>query len=59
MAMGCASCHSAVDASEVPHKITNRNPKGFIAKMSDLCFNCHDRGPFQKAAVHSLTMHTS
>ena len=52
VAMGCASCHSAVDAVDVPHKITNRNPKGLIAKMKDLCFNCHDRAPFQKATVH-------
>jgi len=56
VAMGCASCHSAVDASDVPHKITNRNPKGLIAKMKDLCFNCHDRAPFQKATVHGALM---
>jgi predicted CXXCH cytochrome family protein len=52
MAMGCASCHSALDTTDVPHKVTNRNPKGLIAKMKDLCFNCHDRGPFQKTTVH-------
>jgi len=52
VAMGCASCHSAVDATDVPHAITNRNPKGLIAKMKDLCFNCHDRAPFQKTTVH-------
>lgn len=56
VAMGCASCHSAVDASDVPHKITNRNAKGLIAKMKDLCFNCHDRSPFQKATVHGALM---
>jgi len=56
MAMGCATCHSAVDASDVPHKITNRNPKGLVAKMKDLCFNCHDRAPFQKATVHGALM---
>jgi len=56
VAMGCTSCHSAVDASDVPHKITNRNPKGLIAKMKDLCFNCHDRGPFQKTTVHGALM---
>jgi predicted CXXCH cytochrome family protein len=52
MAMGCATCHGGVDASDMPHKITNRNPKGLVAKMKDLCFNCHDRAPFQKATVH-------
>jgi predicted CXXCH cytochrome family protein len=51
--MGCATCHGAVDATDVPHKITNRNPKGLVAKMKDLCFNCHDRAPFQKATVHA------
>ena len=56
IAMGCASCHSAVDASDVPHKITNRNAKGLIARMKDLCFNCHDRGPFQKTTVHGALM---
>jgi len=56
MAMGCATCHGAVDATDVPHKITNRNPKGLVAKMKDLCFNCHDRAPFQKTTVHGALM---
>jgi predicted CXXCH cytochrome family protein len=54
--MGCASCHTAVDASDVPHKITNRNAKGLSAKMRDLCFGCHDRKPFMKNTVHGALL---
>ena len=54
--MGCASCHSAVDAADVPHKITNRNPKGLAAKMKDLCFGCHEKKNFQKTTVHGALM---
>lgn len=54
--MGCASCHTAVDASTVPHKITNRNPKGLGAKMKDLCYGCHDKKNFQKTTVHGAMM---
>jgi predicted CXXCH cytochrome family protein len=52
IAMGCEACHSAVDASTVPHKFTNRNPKGLAAKMRDLCYTCHDRSSFMKTTVH-------
>jgi predicted CXXCH cytochrome family protein len=52
ISMGCESCHSAVDASVVPHKFTNRNPKGLASKMRDLCYNCHDRASFMKTTVH-------
>jgi predicted CXXCH cytochrome family protein len=54
--MGCASCHTAVDAADVPHKITNRNPKGLSAKMKDLCFGCHEKKNFQKTTVHGALM---
>lgn len=52
VSMGCAVCHSAVDASDVPHMITNRNPKGLASKMRDLCYSCHDKKPFMKITVH-------
>ena len=54
--MGCVSCHSAVDASKVPHVITNRNSRGLSAKLRDLCFTCHDRAPFQKSTVHGAVL---
>jgi predicted CXXCH cytochrome family protein len=54
--MGCASRHTAVDASDVPHKIINRNPKGLSTKMRDLCYGCHDRKPFMKTTVHGAVM---
>jgi predicted CXXCH cytochrome family protein len=50
--MGCTACHSAVDASEVPHRITNRNPRGLTQKIRDLCYSCHDKKPFMKNTVH-------
>ena len=31
--MGCGSCHSAVDATDVPHKKTNRYPHGLNARQ--------------------------
>jgi len=52
ISMGCEACHSAVDASTVPHKFTNRNPKGLASKMRDLCYSCHDRSSFMKNTVH-------
>jgi len=54
--MGCASCHSAGDAAEVPHKITNRNTKGLSARMRDLCYGCHDKKPFMKNTVHGALL---
>lgn len=56
VSMGCASCHSAVDATEVPHKFTNRNPKGLMSKMRDLCYSCHDKTSFMKKTVHGAIM---
>jgi len=52
VSMGCVVCHSAVDASDVPHMITNKNPKGLSSKMRDLCYSCHDKKPFMKITVH-------
>lgn len=52
LSMGCTSCHSAVDASAVPHKITNKNPRGLSSKMRELCFSCHDKALFMKKTVH-------
>jgi len=56
LSMGCAACHSAVDAAGVPHKITNRNPKGLTSKMRDLCYSCHDKKPFMKNTVHGAIL---
>lgn len=56
VSMGCQSCHSAVDAAEVPHAFTNRNPKGLSARIKDLCFTCHDRKLFTGATVHGALM---
>lgn len=50
--MGCAVCHSGVDAAEIPHKFTG-GPKGLSSTVPDLCFMCHDKGKFSgKQTVH-------
>jgi predicted CXXCH cytochrome family protein len=52
VSMGCTTCHAAVDARDVPHKMTNKNAKGLSADQPDLCFDCHDRSLFSKKLVH-------
>jgi predicted CXXCH cytochrome family protein len=56
LSMGCMACHTGIDASDVPHKRTNKNPRGLAAKMRDLCFTCHDKAPFQKQTVHGAVI---
>lgn len=43
VAMGCETCHSAIDAADIPHKITSDITKGLYAKTPDICFDCHDK----------------
>ena len=50
--MGCTACHSGIDASVVPHKKTNKNPKGLSADQPELCYGCHDKKNFTKKTVH-------
>jgi predicted CXXCH cytochrome family protein len=51
--MGCATCHSAIDAADVPHKMKNTIAKGLSAEQPDLCYNCHDKAKFTKTNVHA------
>jgi predicted CXXCH cytochrome family protein len=53
VSMGCTACHTAVDARDIPHKITNKNPKGLSAEQPDLCYGCHDKSLFDKKFVHA------
>ena len=53
VSMGCTTCHAAVDATDIPHKITNKNAKGLSAGQPDLCYDCHDRSLFNKKIVHA------
>lgn len=53
LGMGCESCHSAVDASGIPHKKKNKIAKGLSAEQPDLCYGCHDRAPFDKKVLHA------
>ncbi len=53
VAMGCASCHTGIDASDIPHKIVNKQAKGLAAEQPDLCYGCHDKSMFDKKVVHA------
>jgi predicted CXXCH cytochrome family protein len=50
--MGCTACHSGIDASAVPHKITGKTRLGLFADVPDLCFSCHGRKMFEGKDVH-------
>ncbi|MBI5638864.1 MAG: cytochrome c3 family protein [Nitrospirae bacterium] len=52
ISMGCTSCHSAIDASRLPHKTTNRRPRGLSSRQPDFCYDCHDKSRFMKKTVH-------
>lgn len=50
--MGCPSCHSAVDAGDVPHKMKNKIGKGLSAQQPELCYGCHDKSLFEGKNIH-------
>ena len=49
--MGCESCHTGVDASAIPHKLTGK--KGLKAGLPDLCYQCHSKDEFTKKIQHA------
>jgi len=51
--MGCPTCHTAIDAKDIPHKKTGAVSKGLSSEQPDLCFGCHDKAKFQKKTVHA------
>jgi len=51
--MGCPTCHSAIDASDIPHKKTNKIAKGLSSDQPDLCYGCHDKSKFTKKTIHA------
>lgn len=53
VAMGCLSCHTGIDASDVPHKKKNNIAKGLSAEQPDLCYGCHDKSMFEQKVVHA------
>lgn len=54
--MGCVTCHSGIDASEIPHKKTTSVEKGLSAPSPDLCYGCHDKAAFTHETVHPALM---
>lgn len=53
MQMGCVTCHGAVDAAVVPHRITGKVAKGLTSEQGELCLTCHDKAKFAKKVVHA------
>jgi predicted CXXCH cytochrome family protein len=53
VSMGCTACHTAVDARELPHKISNKIAKGLSSEQPALCYGCHDKSTFEKKFVHA------
>ena len=52
--MGCESCHSGIaGVPKVPHQNTTNIAKGLSAEQPQLCYGCHDKGPFSKKTVHA------
>jgi predicted CXXCH cytochrome family protein len=51
--MGCPTCHSGIDATDIPHKKTNKVPKGLSAEQPDLCYGCHDKAKFSGKSIHA------
>jgi len=51
--MGCPTCHTSLNAAEMPHKVTGKVAKGLSADQPDLCYGCHDKGIFSKKNVHA------
>ena len=52
VAMGCSTCHSAIDAREVPHRKKNKIGKGLSSAQPELCYGCHDQSRFKGKVVH-------
>ncbi len=52
VSMGCAACHTAIDARTVPHKKTGTIARGLSAEQPDLCYGCHAKEAFEKKVVH-------
>jgi len=50
--MGCAICHSEIDASTLPHKSKGSSAKGLLAEAPALCISCHDQKLFEGKVVH-------
>jgi len=51
--MGCPTCHTSIDAKDIPHKKTGKVARGLSADQPGLCFGCHDKTKFTKANVHA------
>jgi len=51
--MGCKTCHTGIDASKYPHKLTGKIAKGLSAPEAELCTGCHEKEKFKKKVTHA------
>ncbi len=51
--MGCPTCHSGIDASDIPHKVTNGRKRGLASDQPGLCYGCHEEKRFSGKRVHA------
>lgn len=56
VAMGCTTCHSAIDSRVIPHRKKNKIDKGLSSAQPELCFGCHDQAHFKGKVVHAATV---
>ena len=50
---GCSVCHSTLDVSTIPHRVSGRLAKGLAADQPDLCMKCHDARRFTGKFLHA------
>lgn len=51
--MGCPSCHTGVDATGMPHRMTTGVSKGLSSEPPELCYGCHDKAKFYGPTIHA------
>jgi predicted CXXCH cytochrome family protein len=54
--MGCPTCHPGIDASDVPHKVTNGKKRGLASDQPGLCYGCHEEKRFTGRHVHAAIL---
>ena len=52
LSAGCVMCHSAIDATVIPHGMTGAVARGLPAESPVLCQLCHDRTAFEGKFTH-------
>lgn len=53
IAMGCATCHDAVDTKSIPHKRTGPRGRGASLAPPAQCLQCHEKALFEGSYTHA------